>query len=374
VPNTSSVVKTGLVLNGLNMSSFNGTDQLKQLIIGAVVAALGVDASNVFVDSIGEVSNSNATASSTRRQLSTTGISAVVRIVTDVAQADAIGVSLEQKMSDGALLESMATEAELLGLGAALATTLRETTVELTAPPTVTGESGIPRLAEPETASPTPVPKTEDQRGGVYIPVLIALAILVAVTTLVASYKRTPKEQVDPLGKKPGKKMPVAMVVPTDHDDTPVWAKQEPPTLLESVLGPPSWMGADVNADAEAPSDALSQSLAHRGENKESPFRHDLRQCGRFPPVSSLMPDLPDLSGLETAPFEPPPLPPLEATAVSSSLAPPWRAQQVVPEPKEGGAMSAFTNPAMLDYEDDELGEPVLGPPKSLLSRGKGLE
>jgi hypothetical protein len=314
VSNTSSVVKTTLVMNGLNMSAFNSTDQIKQIIVAAVVTAVGVDATTVFVDSIGVVPESNATSS--RRQLSTSAISAVIRIVTSVAQADAIGVSLEQKVSSGALLEAMATEAETLDMGDALAVTLREATVELSAPPTVTGEDGVPRPAKPET--PTPSTLTEEGSGIGMLVLIIVCAVAVIGMLGAGYYKITakPKDKLSAAGKKP-----VAMVVPT-NDEEPA-PQRRADRELESILGPPTWMGA---ADEDS-------------KEEES----DLPSSTHLPDLPSMLPDLPDL---DTNPFAPPP--PLDFSV-------PAALRQVVsdeePDMYSGG-------PKMEDDPDD----PILGP------------
>jgi hypothetical protein len=387
VPNTSSVVKTGLVLNGLNMSSFNSTAQLKQVIVGAVVAALGVDASSVFVDSIGEITDAANGTSSTRRQLASSGISAVIRIVTDASQADAIGASLAQKVSDGALLESMATEAASMGLGDALSATLREATVELTTPPTVTGENGVPRLAEPPTTSPTPAPEVEERGGGLYVivlPVIGGLLLVLVLVWLYVNFGRHPKGGLDTEGKKPAKKkQSVAMIVPTAGDTQ----RQLPPlNPARSILSPPSWTEHEERKEEEGEDGA--------GEGRIR-FRPDLQDCGRFPPVSTFrrgrvdslppidaLPDLPDLPEVPPGVVQPslPPVLPkrlrLQVQQVVPALPP------ALPPAEEEARMrnhttsrytTRFANPAMGEDEDDEDSpdspDAVLGPPKWLLAQ-----
>jgi hypothetical protein len=289
VPNTSSVVKTGLVLNGLNMSSFNNTDQLKQIVIGAVVAALSVDASSVFVDSIGEISDT-VNASSTRRQLATTGIRAVIRIVTDTSQADTIGAGLKQIVSDGALLESMATEAESMGLGATLSTTLREATVEMTAPPTVTGESGVPRLAEPPTTSPTPAPGAEEPEDGLskYLIMLPVIGgVLLVLVLLCAKLIRNPKSDLNTKGKQPAKKkkQSVAMVVPTADDTPELPSPSDTPELPSpSELPLPKSSALPVLSHCREVVPALAKNEKEKEDEKEARMQNHTtsRHTNRF--------------------------------------------------------------------------------------------
>jgi hypothetical protein len=170
------VIRTELVIAGLNMSSFNSTAQAKKLIIAAVASTVGVDASTVFVESIGDMDNSRRILSSPLRQLASasSSIKAIIHIVASADGADLVGVTLQNKVANGALLESMAQEAASMGLGEVVATALRASTLTLVSPPTVRSKDGV-RVAG--TPSPTP-PEESWGMSMLVIAMLAAIGIL----------------------------------------------------------------------------------------------------------------------------------------------------------------------------------------------------
>lgn len=236
-------------------------------------------------------------------------------------------MSLEQKVSSGALVESMATEAESLGFGTALVASLREATIEVSAPPTVTGEDGVPRMAE-QTLSPTPVPdaKEESGIGMLVLIIVVAVSVVVAIGGLY-KYNTAKPSAEDKLGGKYAGKKPVAMVVPTnDVVDSPSVRAPASDRAIESILGPPSWMGADEDSKEE---------------------ENDLPDSGHLPDLPSLLPDLPNL---DASPFDPPPA--LQSDFwVPPALDP--GLDQYVPDTKD-----VQLSPTMEDDPDD----PILGP------------